>query len=146
MKMQARMGDLITITQACPISALRGVQGQAHTCNPDDSSRVRIQLLLSDELMKQEPIRQWSQCANEVGLTQSEYIICHQTRKVMLATSSNSEAASKNPYFLNAIFDSGANTFLSPVRALFTGLKALQQAEAIEGLDGHTCEATHKAP
>ena len=47
------------------------------------------------------------------------------------------------PYSLNAIFDTGSNTFMSSVSQLFSERRPLEHSEMIEGLDGQFSEATH---
>jgi hypothetical protein len=84
----ARKGDLVMITQACPILALRGALGQAHSLNPLYPPRIRVQIILGDEHkgLGGEAYHQWVEMANEVGLMPAEYdIVPIQERLVNLA-------------------------------------------------------------
>jgi len=145
----AKAGDLITLTQACPVPALRGVLGQAYTANPDYPDRVRVQLILDTEHSTQGGIfaNQRVSMANDVGLKSTEYVICPPAkRKTLMAacsTLNRHDNKGEGPYSLNAIFDTGSNTFMSSVVQLFSDLKPLGHSEMIEGLDGQFSEATH---
>ena len=146
----AEDGALVMLTQACPVPALRGALGQVHTANRDNPARMRVQLILGDKFkgINGPAVEQWAYMANKVGLTSSEYTICPPERHMalMAACSTHTEHGYQNigPYSLNAIFDTGANIFLSSVRSLFSNLVELPRPESVAGLDGAFVEATHK--
>jgi len=141
------IGDLVVLTQACPIPALRGIVGQAHSVN---KNRLRIQLMISDEFDGEggESVKQWAGMADTVGLQASEYIVCPPAKRLALMASSKSRSdyatRCKGPYSLNAIFDTGSNTLMSDTRGLFSNLVETKTQELIEGTDGYFCEATHR--
>jgi hypothetical protein len=146
----ARNGDLVVLTQACRIPALRGALGQAHTVSATNHKRVCLQLIIGDEFDQTggEAVKQWAQMANTVGLLSTEYTICPPEKRVALlaACTTRSEHGVRNngPYSLNAIFDTGSNTLLSSQTRIFDDLKKLDRPEAIEGLDGSFVAATHR--
>jgi hypothetical protein len=75
----ARPGDVVMFTQACPIPALRGSLGQAHSVKPPHRQRMRFQLIDLDDERKSlggKALCQWAEMANTVGLMPAEYDIC----------------------------------------------------------------------
>ena len=145
----ASVGDLVVLTQTCPIPALRGALGQVHCASKRNAKRVHTQLIVGDEFVAEgnEGVRQWIQMAKDVGLTADEYVICPpEKHKAMMAAGKSRlkhSTKGRGPYSLNAIFDTGSNTLLSSVPQLFSDLEKLERPEAIEGLDGKFSEATH---
>ena len=139
-------GDLVVLTQACPVPALRGALGQAHKST---GNRTHVQLILNDVFLTTGGvgIRQWVASANTAGLLASEYIVCAPGERhiAMAACTSRNEHAPRGngPYSLNAIFDTGSNTILSSRRGLFSDLRPLGKPELVEGLDGAFCQASH---
>lgn len=85
----ARPGDLVLVTHACPIPALRGAVVQAHSLNPLNNKRMRFQLhQLGDERERPDnaAISRWSTMAHEVGLMPAEYNICTSQEIAALVT------------------------------------------------------------
>ena len=137
-------GDIVIITQSCPIPSLRGMAGQAHALNND---RLRIQLLAKgQEGLGHEAESQWTEMTDSIGLLATDYIICPPNKRLALMAGHKSRPRTGTGlYTLNAIFDSGSNTFMSFAHHLFTDLVKLDNPELIEGIDGYS-EATHRPP
>jgi hypothetical protein len=145
----AKVGDLVVLTQACPVPALRGVLGQVYGFSKTNNQRALLQLIVGDEYkgIGGESVSQWIGMSYDVGLLPIEYTICPAERRVALTAACYSKTVHGNrgvgPYSLNAIFDTGSNTLLSFAQKLFTDLVKLDRPEEVEGLDGYHCVATH---
>ena len=65
---------------------------------------------------------------DSIGLLATEYIICPPNKRLALMAGHRSRPRTGTGlYTLNAIFDSGSNTFMSSAHNLFTDLVKLDQ-------------------
>ena len=116
-------GDLVIITQACPLPSLRGLVGQAHTLT---GNRLGIQIMVTEVHIGPglDFANQWVDMASSIGLQAFEYIICPPDKRLALMAghktrSRSSATKGTGRYSLNAIFDSGCKTFMSFAQHLF---------------------------